>query len=81
MDEDGRELLRRLFVAAAERLESAHEAAIAGQSGDLDVEDCAHAANRLRAAAEAVATLADAAMVIALPGPDNGRDSGRNRPR
>ena len=32
MDEDHRELLRRLFVAVAEMAETAHEAAIAGLS-------------------------------------------------
>ena len=35
MDEDHRELLRRLFAAATELTETAHEAAIAGQSETL----------------------------------------------
>ncbi len=35
MDEDHRELLRRLFVAVAEMTETAHEAAIDGQSEAL----------------------------------------------
>ncbi len=35
MDEDHRELLRRLFVAVAEMTETAHEAAIDGQSQAL----------------------------------------------
>ncbi len=35
MDEDHRELLRRLFAAATELTETAHEAAIAGQSKAL----------------------------------------------
>ncbi len=35
MDEDHRELVRRLFAAATEMTETAHEAAIAGQSEGL----------------------------------------------
>ncbi len=52
MDKDYRELLRRLFVAAVEITETAHEAA---------------AARRLRAAARDIAALAEAAAVIAGP--------------
>ncbi len=75
MDGDRRELLRRLFAAATELIESAHDAAIAGQSGTLAADDYAEAARRLRAAAGDAAVLADAALIIALPGPENGSDS------
>ncbi len=74
MNDDNRELVRRLFVAAAELIETAHDAAIAGQSGALAGEDYAEAARRLRAAAGEVVALADSAMVIARQGPENGPD-------
>ncbi len=64
MDEDHREFLRRLFAAAAEMTETAHEAAIAGQSEALTARAYAEAAPRLEAAA-----------VIANP--DHGDPSGR----
>ena len=81
MDDDRRELLRRLFVAATELLETAHGAAVAGQSGEIAVEAYADLIERLRMAASDVAALADAAMVLARPGPKNGRDPPRDRPR
>ncbi len=74
MDDDQRELLRRLFVLATERLETAHEAATAGQSGDLADEGIAEAVNALQAAARDVAKLADAMTVIVGPGNDGHPD-------
>ncbi len=65
MDEDHRELLRRLFVAAAEMTETAHEAAIAGQSEALTARAYAEKARRLEAAARNLVALAEAAAVIA----------------
>ncbi len=67
MDADHRELLRRLFAAATEMTETAHEAAIAGQSEALTAGDYAEAAWRLRGAARDIAALAEAATVIASP--------------
>jgi len=64
MDENRRELVRRLFAAATALIETAHEAAIAGQSEALTAE----AARRLQAAARDIAALAEAATVIAGPG-------------
>ncbi len=75
MDDDRRELLRRLFAAATELTETVHDAATAGQSGALKADDYAEAAGRLRTAAGNVAVLANAAMVMARPGPENGPDS------
>ncbi len=75
MDEDHRELLRRLFVAVAEMTETAHEAAIAGQSEALTARAYAEKARRLEAAARSLAALAEAAAVIA--GPSDGDPSGR----
>ncbi len=65
MDEDRRELLRRLFVALAEMTETAHEVAIAGQSEALTARAYAEKARRLEAAARNLVTLAEAAAVIA----------------
>ena len=65
MDEDHRELLRRLFVALAEMTETAHEVAIAGQSEALTARAYAEKARRLEAAARNLVTLAEAAAVIA----------------
>ena len=64
MEDDHREPVRRLFVAAAEMTETAHEAAIAGQSEALTARAYAEAAGQLEAAA-----------VIANP--DDGHPSGR----
>ena len=64
MDDDHRELVRRLFAAATARIEAAHEAAVAGQSGEIAAEDYAAAAHRLQAAAQDIAALAEAARVI-----------------
>ena len=67
MEDDDRELLRRLFVAATELIETAHEVAIAGQSSTLAAPDYAATARRLQAVARGLATLAEAAIVIADP--------------
>ena len=75
MDDDHRELLRRIFVAAAEITETAHEVATAGQSESLTVGDYAEAAGRLETVARGIAALAEAAAVIASP--DDGDPAGR----
>ncbi len=66
--------MRHLFAATAEITETAHEAAIAGQSEALTARDYAEAARRLRGAAGGIAALAEAAAVIA--GPSDGDSSG-----
>ena len=58
MDDVHRELVRRLFGTATELIETAHEPAIAGQSGEIVAEDYAKAARILRATAWDIATLA-----------------------
>ena len=65
MDDDERELLRRLFVVATEFVESAHDASTEGQSGRQSAADYADAARKLHAAARDIAALAEAATVIA----------------
>ncbi len=77
MDDDDRELVRRLFVAATEMVETAHEAAIAGQSDKITARGYAAAARRLQATARDVAVLAEAAMIVANPG----INQRRNRPK
>ncbi len=73
MDEDHRELVRRLFVAATTLIETAHEAAIAGQSEALTARDYCETAHLLQGAARDIAALAEAAAVIA--GPSDGDPS------
>ncbi len=74
MDDDHRELVRRLFAAATALIETAHDAAIAGQSGAIAAGDYAEAAHRLQAAVRDIAALAEAATVIT--GPSDGDSSG-----
>ncbi len=80
MDKDHRELVRRLFAAATALIETAHEAAIAGQSEALTVGDYATAARRLRGAARDIAALAEAAAVIAGPVKDGARTNPESPP-
>ncbi len=75
MDDDHRELLRRLFAAATALIETAHDAAVAGQSGGIAAGDYAEAAHRLQGAARDIAALAAAAAVIV--GPSDGHPSSR----
>ena len=74
MDDDHRELVRRLFAAASALIETAHEAAVAGQSEALTATVYAEAARQLEAAAHSLAALAEAAAVIV--GPSDGDPSG-----
>jgi hypothetical protein len=75
MDDDHRELERRLFAAATALIGTAHEAAISRQSEALTAGDFAATARRLQGAARDIATLAEAAKVIADP--DDGDPAGR----
>ncbi len=65
MDENRRELVRRMFAAATALIETAHEAAIAGQSEALTARVYAEAARQLEVAARDIAALAEAVAVIA----------------
>ncbi len=64
MDDDHRELVRRLFATATELIETAHDATVAGQSSEIAAENHAEAAHRLQATARDVAVLAEAAMIV-----------------
>ena len=57
MDDDYRELVRRLFAAATALIETAHEAAIAWQSEALTARAYAEAARRLEASARSLTAL------------------------
>ncbi len=73
MDDDHRELVRRLLAAATAVIETAQEAPVAGQSEALTAGDYAAAAGRLQGAARDIAALAEAASVIADPLQDSAR--------
>ncbi len=73
MDDDHRELVRRLFAAATARIEAAHDAATAGQSSEITAGDYAAVARRLLAAARDIVALAEAARVITADRPDDVR--------
>ncbi len=75
MDEGHLEPVRHLFAAATALIETAHDAAVAGQSSAIAAGGYAAVAHRLRGAARDIATLAEAAAVIA--GPIDGDPSGR----
>ena len=80
MDDDHRELVRRLFAAATELIETAHDAAAAGQSGEIAAGAYAEAARELQATARGVAALAEAAMIVANLGINSDRNpQDRNR--
>ena len=65
MNDDHRELVRRLFAAATELIETAHDATVAGQSSEIVAEDYAETARRLQATARDAAIIAEAAMIVA----------------
>ncbi len=75
MDENRRELVRRMFAAATALIETAHDAAVAGQSGGIAAGDYAEAAHRLQVAARDIVALAAAAAIIV--GPSDGHPSSR----
>ena len=73
MGDDRRELLCLPFVASAERVETAHDAAIVGQLREPAAVDHGRAAERPQAACRKMAVLADAAAVIAGAVDRNGK--------
>ena len=79
MDDDHRELVRRLFASATELIETAHDAAVAGQSGEIAAGDHAEAARRLHAAARDIAVIAEAATIVANLGINQHRNQRPHR--
>ncbi len=80
MSDDYRELARRLFATATAMLEDATEVSISGQSQRLIPAKLADHGRRLQTAARDVAAVAEAAIVIAHLGQENGRLSRRKQP-
>lgn len=78
MDEDDRELVRRLMAKATVMLEEAIEAAVAGQSPDAAPDQLLDCARRLHAAVLEIATVAQAAVIITTAGLEEPPD-GRHR--
>ncbi len=75
MDDDDRELVRRLMTKATAMLEDALESAVAGQSSRARAGELLDVARRLHAASRDIAAIARAAetiMTTVLEGPDDG---------
>lgn len=81
MSDDYRELVRRLFATATAMLEDATEVSISGQSQRLVPSKLADYGHRLQTTARDIAVVAEAAIVIARLGQENGRLSRRKPPR
>lgn len=75
MDDDDRELVNRLFAAATAMLEDASEVAMAGQSPGHAPTRLIEHGQRLRSAAHNIATIAEAAAIIADRADSAGRGS------
>ncbi len=74
MDDDRKELTRRLSTLATEVLEDALEAAIEGQSPELRAPDYASCARRLQCAARELTAVAETMIIVVTPegdGPAN----------
>ena len=70
MDDDRKELTRRLSTLATEVLEDALEAAIEGQSPELRAPDYASCARRLQCAARKLAAVAETMIIVVTPDGD-----------
>ena len=79
MDDDRKELVRRLSTLATEILEDAHEAAIEGQSPELQAQDYATCAQRLQSAARKLAAVAETMIIVVSPEGDKPASNTRSR--
>ncbi len=79
MDDDNKELVRRLMAKATAMLEDTVETAVAGQSNRLSAPGYARAARRLQAAAQDIAIIAEAAMIVANSGVERPRNRRERR--
>ncbi len=79
MDDDRKELTRRLSTLATEVLEDALEAAIEGQSSELQAPDYASCARRLQCAARKLAAVAETMIVVVSPDGDEPASNIRSR--
>ena len=67
MDDDRKELVRRLSTLATELIEDAHEAAIEGQTSELQAQDYASCTRRLRRAARELTAVAETMIIVVSP--------------
>lgn len=74
MDADRAELVRQLFVAMTEHAEAIHESAMEGQAPHVSRAICTDNARHIMHSAEAVGTLAKAAVILC--GADDSDDGG-----
>lgn len=74
MDDDSRELAHRLFAAATAMLEDAIEVAVAGQSPQLPPLELSKHGRHLQAVVREILVLAEAAVIVADPGCNPGRN-------
>ena len=81
MDDDRRELVRRLFTLATELLEDEHETAIDGQSPELQAQDYASCARRLQCAARRLAAVAETMIIVVSPEGDEPANASVTRSR
>ena len=65
MDDEHRDLVRHLLATATELIETAHDAAVAGQSGEIAAGRYSKSAHQLNGVAWVIAVLAEAAMIVA----------------
>ena len=65
MDNDERDLVRRLFATMTDRLETAHRLAVTGQADLRNAGAYARTAQQLQAMARQIATLAEAVLIVA----------------
>ena len=79
MDDDRKELVRRLSTLATEVLEDAHEAAIEGQSPELQAQDYASCARRLQCAARKLTAVAETMIIVVSPEGDEPTSMTRSR--
>lgn len=73
MNDDHLKLVQHLFAAATALIEAAHHTAVAGQSVEIVAEDYAEAAHKLQTTARNIAVLAEAAMIVANSGINQGQ--------
>ncbi len=81
MDEDRKELVRRLSTLATEVLEDAHEAAIEGQSSELRAQGYASCTRRLQCAARELAAIAETMIIVVSPEGDGPANASVTRSR
>ncbi len=77
MGDDCRELANHLFATATAMLEDAYQLAAAGQSPRLSLSELVDHGHRLQVAVRDIATIAEAAVIAAK----RGVNEGGNRPK